>query len=514
VWASLDAREAPSLPFEVVPRRLLAAVALLAAGSGCAVNHFACERRGGARWRELETEHFLLRTDHSGERARELALELERIRDAIGQVLLESPPGRQGPLVHVVVMRSPYEWELFAPPGTAGIFTHSAWGEPTIVLPGAIHGATSRVIAHELAHLLAAADLQRQPPWFREGIATYAETVAFEGLAGNVTFGAVARDRARSVVSGLRGGMKAVLLERTRLDVGQYGLAWILVHYLLSERPDAFGALEERFARGEDPEEAWRAVFPEWDPAAADGVGRLEDVLWSYVERPVKAYVYPRRGLTRIPPPRERWLKAAEVHDMRLALPWANLGRPVSRDRLIAEATEAIREGPGSPTATALLAGEPGADARKLAERATRARPGDARTWVLLASVLPGEEPAAREAALRRALAADPTSAFASSALARHLLETGRAAEAVPPARRAVELAPWSPAVLDTASSVLEAEGSCAAALSLQERALDNLGDGASPELRRPLAERRDRLLRECGGAPEASTAPASDRPP
>lgn len=509
MWA-VPGRSGRAVPtIEGVRRPLLAAVTLLATASGCAVNHFACERRGGSRWRELRTEHFLLRTDHSGERARELALELERIRDAIANVLLESPPRREAPLVHVVVMRWPYEWELFAPPGTAGIFTHSVWGEPTIVLPGAIHGATSRVIAHELAHLLAAADLQRQPPWFREGIATYVETVSFEGLAGNVTFGAVARDRARAVVQGLRGGMKAVLLERARLDVGQYGLAWVLVHHLLFERPGAFGALEERFARGEDPVEAWRAVFPEWDPATDDGVRRLEDALWTYVQKPVKAYVYPRGGLARIPAPRERWLTAAEVHDMRLALPWANQGRRVARERLLAEANEAIREGPGGPTATAILASEPGANARKLAERATRARPDDARTWVLLASVLPDGEPAAREAALRRALATDPTSAFASSALARHLLETGRTAEAVPHARRAVELAPWSPAVLETGSSVLEAVGSCRAALALAERALDNLGDGAAPEQRRPLADRRDRLSAACGAA-EAGAVPAS----
>lgn len=487
--------------------RLLAAVLLLLAGASCTVNRFLCERRGGWRWRELRTEHFLLRTDHGSERARALALELERIRDAVAHVLLESPADRPGPLVHVVVMRSPYEAELFKPPGTTGLFTHSAWGDPTIVLPSAVQGDTSRVIAHELTHLLTAADLQRQPPWFREGIACYAETVEFLAPEGHVTFGRVSPDRARDVVLRLRGGMRAVLLERSRLDVGQYGLAWVLVHFLVTERPAELRQLEERFARGQDPQASWREVFPEWDPGVPGGVERLEDTLWSYAEKATTSYVYSRRALASIPAPAGRMLSTAEVHDLRLALPWVNLGRPIWRERRVAEAAEALREGPGSPTAAAILAGEPGANARRLAERATQARPDDARAWVLLASVLPEGEPAAREAALRRALATDPTSGFARSALARHLLDTRRAEEALPEARRAVELAPWSPAVLDTASSVLEALGNCPAALALEERALDNLGDGAAPEHRRPLEERRDRLLEACGSAAEAEVS-------
>ncbi len=474
------------------------AVAVLAfSASGC-VNGFVCSRNGGARWRELTTEHFVLRTDHGPETARALALELERLRDAVATGLLESPP-KTGPRVQVMVSIWRSQWALFSPPGADGLFTISSWGEPTILLPAELGHVQRTVIAHELAHMLTAVDGARQPPWYREGLATYAESVRFVGDGGNVMMGDVTYLRSLTIPE-FHGNMRAVLAEREALGPGGYALAWVLVHFLITEHPDRLGALEERFARGEDPAAAWRAVFPEWDPESPEGAERLEGALSAYASRPAKAYVFPHRGLASIPPPSERMLSSAEVHDVRLSLPWPNQGRGVPQERVLAEAREALAEDAGCPTAVALLASEPGADARALAERATQARPQDARNWVLLGHALPSEDVAGREAAFRRAVATDAESPAALTSLAGFLVEQRRAREALAPARRAVELAPWSPLALDEASAVLEALGSCASALALEERAVD-VARHASDRLRKPLVDRRDRLRRACGDA-------------
>lgn len=481
-------------------RSIAAAMALVAGLSGCAVNQFVCARKGGWAWRELRTEHFLLQTDHPAERARELALELERLRDALAHTLVDAPASG-GALVHVVAMRSPYAWQLFSPSEDAwGLFTHSWWGEPTIVFPGYLDGVKRRVIAHELTHLLYSAGSSRQPAWFREGIASYAETLEISASDDRITLGGVSAARALSVTRFLRGGMREVLVSRG-LSAHQYGLAWILVHFLITEHPDELGQLEDRFSRAEDPQEAWRAVFPEWDPALEGGPARLEDALWSYASGRAKSLTYRHRALASIPPPRERPLSAAEVHDLRLALPWPNLGEPLPRERRIEEATEALQESPGNPTATLVLGLASEADARRLAEDATRARPDDARNWLLLGAALPGDDLEGREAAFRRAVSIDASSPVASDFLARHLLERHRAQEALPHARRAVELAPWSPSVLHTASGVLEDLGNCRGALVLAERAISSMGDRADRELRDALSARRDRLARSCGQA-------------
>lgn len=481
-------------------RRLVVAIALLAGLSGCGVNQFVCARKGGWPWRQLRTEHFLLHTDHTAEQARELAFELERMHDALSHTLVDAPPN--GPaLVHVVVMRSSKEWELFSPSRDAyGVFTHSFWGEPTIVFPGYLDAMKRRVIAHELTHLLYSATATRQPPWFQEGIATYAETLDLSASDGRITLGRVSADRALSMARLLRGGMRDLLQSRGPLGAEEYGLAWILVHFLLTEHSDELGDLEERFSRGEEPLEAWRGVFPEWDPMVEGGATRLEDAVWSYARARAKSLTYEHRPLASIPPPRERPLAPAEVHDLRLALPWPNLGRPIPRDRLIDEAIEALEEAPGSPTATELLSSVSEGRRRELADRAVRDRPDDARNWVLLGAAL-RDDADGREAAFRRAVAVDPASATALNALAKHLVARQRAADALPLARRAVELAPWSPTVLDTASSVLEQLGNCRGALALSDRAVASLGDGWKKETREALSSRRGRLVQACGRA-------------
>ncbi len=134
-----------------VPLAVLLAVALALAG-GCApwTRAFRCPARGGPAWRELASDHFVLRTDMSGADAATLLGRLERMRAAVSAALPEAPPtpGR----IEVIAFRSSAEYEEFAPDGASGYYLRNEGGPPRIVMAGAIGPAQRALLAHELTH--------------------------------------------------------------------------------------------------------------------------------------------------------------------------------------------------------------------------------------------------------------------------------------------------------------------------------------------------------------------------
>src|SRR6185369_7377161 len=82
------------------------------------------------------------------------------------------------------------------------------------------------------------------------------------------------------------------------------------------------------------------------------------------------------------------------------------------------------------------------------------------------------EDPAEREAALRRAVALEPDAAMANVALAEALAAAGRPREALAFANRALDVAPWHPAAVAALADVAAHLGHCEEALLLGERAV------------------------------------------
>jgi tetratricopeptide (TPR) repeat protein len=152
--------------------------------------------------------------------------------------------------------------------------------------------------------------------------------------------------------------------------------------------------------------------------------------------------------------------KVLPVSLLLLSLPWPNRGEKVEAGKLEAEVAEALRHDPGAVSALAVAIG------RKPAEGVALA-PDDARAWLLLASALPREAKDRREAALRKAVEVDPSSGLALNELSWLLLGSGRADEALPLARRAVELSPGSAPFLDALAGIAEARGGCLVALQI-----------------------------------------------
>ena len=455
-------------------RRACQVAVVTAALAGCSASRtsFRCEANGGRPWRAVYSDHFAVVTDLDSEEAGDLAKDLDRVRTAVASSLFQDrhdPPVRPT----VIAFRSTADFESFAPAGAAAYYASGA-SDPKVVMPGSMGMEQRRVLAHEIAHHVASYVLLRQPRWLSEGLATWAETVGITAGGGRMLTEALPPGR-RPLARPMR--LRAERLLAWDGSVPPEGLgayydaAWLLVHYLMNQEPERLRAFETRLAGAEDPDEAFRAVFPEWDPRVRGGLDLLDGVLdgWArngqFQGRPVRA------GKT--PVLSEQPVPTAEVHAIRFLL-WSG-GQPREGDEAArrAELTEALSEDPAHPILLRHLARMDRRDPLPLARASVAGRPGDARAWSFLADSLPAEDRAEREAALRRATELAPENPLALSALARLLVEEGRSGEALPPSRRAVRLAPFSSEVLDTYGVVAADLGNCPQALLAARRALD-----------------------------------------
>ena len=473
-----------------------AALAILTATACATVPVLSPVPPDGGGWRELRTEHFVLRTDLPPGRARGLLAELEAVVDSLDKGLFRDSRKELSLSVDVVAFEHERDVDLFLPAGAQAIVSPDPRSSRlTIVMKGAFGELQRAVVAHELTHVLMAASFARQPLWFKEGVACYAETIGWEGPDRNVTMGRVPAWRRWSALGPAAAAVRDLLLADRRLDAEQYSLAWGLVHYLMYRQGEAFVSLQERFARGEDPRQAWRATFPRWDPEVAGGPERLRDEVWTYLSAPLEYTQLRARKPEGLPAITERKLTAGDVHDLRVGLPWQNGGRPVPREVFAAELEAALAS--GSVVAAWIRGESHPAEKLVLAERATRDHPDDARAWLLLAASV--TEPARAEAALRRAVGLDPSNAAIRSALARHLVQSGRALEALPHASEAVRLAPWSAWAIETLAAVAYAQGRCPEAVRLQLRAAENIRESDRAGQLEGYLDRLARLEKACG---------------
>src|SRR5512137_2817542 len=153
----------------------VALAAVVLAGCATARPTFRCEAHGGRPWHAVTTDSFALVTDLDLDDARDLARELDLIQTGVASSLFQrrhDPPVR----ATVIAFRSTADYEAFAPPGSAAYYARGA-ADPKIVMPGKLGIEQRRVLAHEMAHHVSSYVLLREPRWFSEGLATWAETV-------------------------------------------------------------------------------------------------------------------------------------------------------------------------------------------------------------------------------------------------------------------------------------------------------------------------------------------------
>ncbi len=497
------------------------AVALLVLAGGCAlprsVHSFRCPAEGGPPWLEIESDHFLLKTDVAEEQAERVIRELETMRMAeLGAWDgAFDPPAR----LEVVVLRAWSEFqELLDDRSVQGYY--AAGSRPRVVAGLFLDGRTSaphrwlelkaqeeavagEILRHELAHHLTFQVLLRQPRWLSEGMADYLAAIklgtwrgrpaAAVGLAGRETW------KARRVPAA------ALFAWRHGEQHGDYyASSWLLVHWLVNRRGADFASYQRRLARAEEPAAAWTAAFPDLDPADGAAMARLDRELDAYLasaaNTPLRVMLpasEPRLRRREIPPP--------EVHAVRADLfLHGPLPPEASRPKAEKEISASLREDPsGLPVALSLAQVGRREEALRLGRAAVATRPDDWRGWVMLAAGAADRDDLAAEylSALRRAAPLLPEEAGALNDVAWGLFESGLPGEAYPLAVRAARLAPANPSVLDTYGAILAALGRCENALLAQRRAVDLVDQHTAPEAAGEIRDRLDRIEAQCGAA-------------
>ena len=475
-----------------MPRRWLAALAAaLIAGSAWSAEDraatFRCSARGGRDWREYRSKHFFLDTDGSLLQADLLLKRLETMEAMVLQALLGEQaeiPGR----VRVIAFSSPSDFsELSGSQRVAGYFITGQFGEPTIVLPFSGLDTEPEVVAHELAHHISWHLFPRQPRWFAEGLAYFVQTVAREeqiepatgthlvrgerNLSGGV--GMMPRDFMAWLNVTRVAPMKDLLDWQGREDAAapRYNLSsWLLYHWLWNNRSKQFSQYQSRLSDAADPMVAWQSAFPEFDPAKPGALAKLDEALEQYSHSARYAFykVSARGDATFTDAP----LSSADVH---LYLLGARHEKPAD-SQAVAELDEALREDPAQPVAIAWRARLAGTSPLPTLRQAAPVHPRDWRVWLLIGqAITDADDKAEKEAALRKAVGLNPDSAAAQNALAWMLAKGKKAKEALPFANRAVDLAPWDPAAIDTLAAVAADLGQCEQAMVLQHRALEML---------------------------------------
>jgi Protein of unknown function (DUF1570) len=234
-------------------------------------------------WRQVETAHFVLRTDLDQSDALYAGKALEETRDALISAAWPNFPFRQDERTVVFVLSNGLEFERYFGRLIDGIFFHSS--PPMAFLYGSAsrwelrrtaHQPTNSTLRHEMAHELAAKVYPTQPRWFAEGLAQFLEAIYYSEDEKSVVLGGVNRVayadyrtvRRITVGDTIKWSLGVASLAQSDA-VGLYGTSWFLFHWLYNTQPDAFGRYQDALASS-GASAAFETAFPKFDADKAD----------------------------------------------------------------------------------------------------------------------------------------------------------------------------------------------------------------------------------------------------
>ncbi len=368
--------------------------------AGCVGRGPAAESPTIARraWLEVKTEHISFVTDLPRDAALERAGEIEAGWRALAAAYELLAPGAAPPAgtIPVVHFRDCADIKVVYGHGVGGAVSRSDDFEARRVVYTCEHGRVLRgeVIAHELAHRMNHHFFAQLPPWLEEGLATYYQTVRVAD--GKLVLGEVStmdawrgqRTAFLPTVAELR-AMDPERFYNGRQSREHYFAAWRLVH-LLSNRSDASNARLRGYLRalrdGADREVAWTEAFGDL------GAARLQEDYRGYLKGSdmrlwATAYRPPA-----LPVPAVRALAAGEIHELWILHLLNGEPSEVWTATAMRQLAIAERDVPGWSQArfwrAVLAARQPGgggdADAVRLLQAQVAADPRDTRAWLAL----------------------------------------------------------------------------------------------------------------------------------
>jgi hypothetical protein len=354
-------------------RRWLIAVLLVA----CSRAVPTLPSQGGPSWTELKSEHFILWTDATAARGRELVRELERRQQVITTVMNQS---RAEAKVFVIALGRA-EVEHYTGPGFGGF----AWDadNPTMQ-PGMLVNAETqdhvRMVTHELTHLISYGVVKHQPRWLAEGMAGFFETAELDAKATSVKVGRPPNN-ARLLATSKRPVADLFECKGHCVDNAFYATSWALFAYLVNEHYDKLIAYLQRLdALPSDRHvEAWRATFPDLT------FENVDSRLWDWIQHGQLQLLHIKVAMREFPATARALgdadvLAARSLLDLRVKEPVAARSNAegalvIDRTNVLAQLIKTQVNGTIAPD-----------DARATAA----AHPDDWHAWRLVARALPG----------------------------------------------------------------------------------------------------------------------------
>jgi Tfp pilus assembly protein PilF len=220
-------------------------------------------------WTLVQSPYFTVLTTAQPEKARLWAMELERFRLVLGQVVTV-PESNLRPVTVVIfpndrAMRPYKPLEKGKPQQIAGLFVKFGDSNAIMLALDANPEQVRRTIFHEVVHWYSHAGEGTLPMWLEEGVAEVYSTFTADA-AGNCVFGgpikehmlALNRDRGWSfekIATTPRGALE--YNKGNRADIFYAG-SWVAAHYLLfgkdsPGRPAILSYLEARAREGDTP---------------------------------------------------------------------------------------------------------------------------------------------------------------------------------------------------------------------------------------------------------------------
>ena len=490
-----------------LPRIFLGILALSSAG--CAsLYEMKLPSKGGPLWLTLQSPHFVVQTDLSDLEARAFVTQLELRRSALIAGAWHDAKFKLA-VTRVVAFRDTDEIGEFLPNGVLGLWTVDFSGDKQMLVArragarpltvsflgvpvGTIRFDGLEVATHELSHELCSAYFASQPPWVGEGLARFLETMKLDEEKHTAILGApgpwipmAGPDFRRSLPP------LAPLLRNEGVNEDAAG---DLVFFLINREGKRFDAYLKALFRGDAPDAAWSASFPQYVGDA--GLARLQSDAGAYLSsgdyRIVIAPLAPFSGQvtsTRMPEPEIRAMRG------RLFL-LADFGDDEAHAKAQQEADAALQADPTLVDAMELRVqlAEGVAARMNAAANASGLRPDEARAWMLVDEALGDEagsadQEALRQRSLEKAVALAPDNARALSRLARAMAIAGEAAQAGPLVLRSLELMPNNADALDTFALVADKQGLCDAVLRFQRMAVERLPRPQMQQATQPATE-------------------------
>jgi hypothetical protein len=345
--------------------------------------------------------------------------------------------------------------------------------EPWVVLPAPTANTGLRVLNHELAHFVAFAAMQRQPPWFAEGLAAYFETARFDPEQAHFIVGKPSLDY-HDVLRSLRLIPPSELIGKGRFELDQqyYASSWVLVHYLLSQRDEQFAAYQTGLAKGLGYARSYEQAF------TGISLEQLDTEVQAYLRDGLYESVsFPLAKLPRAPM-KSRELSVADEYAIAGML-WAECSRCSPEER--ARSKESFRLALANDPMQLQVQSRNIADmtdrqaALQAAHKLTQAYPESWLAWLTLgfaandAPATPASTSLADEGA-ERALALAPRQAYAWLLRSFRHAAHGERDTALTAADRAQRLQRSGPNVLLGRATLLAHLGECAALDELASR--------------------------------------------